>query len=127
MAPAAPLYSTLGADAELGELVELFVAEMPDRIAALERALADRDWGELRRAAHQLKGAAGSYGFGPLTPLAAAVEDTVRSERPADTLRGALEELLAACRQVRGGAPRERPGAGETPAAIASTDPRQQQ
>ena len=71
---AAPIYSTLGADLDLGELVEMFVEEIPNRAQALGEAVERRDWLETRRLAHQLKGAAGSYGFEAVTPLAARLE-----------------------------------------------------
>ena len=99
------IHSTLGGDPELGELVEMFVAEMPDRISTLERAIAAGNLDALRCAAHQMKGAAGSYGFGQLTPLAAAVENSVRSQQPEETIRQTLQELLGLCRQVRAGTP----------------------
>jgi len=57
----------------MGELVEMFVDEMPERIALLGEALASGDRESLERTAHQMKGSAGSYGFDQLTPYAAAV------------------------------------------------------
>jgi len=43
-----PLYSTFGDDPDLGELVEMFVEEMPDRIDNLIRQFDDRNWEDLR-------------------------------------------------------------------------------
>jgi hypothetical protein len=48
------IYSSLGADPDLGELVEMFVQEMPDRVSALETQAQSRDWAQLTRTAHQL-------------------------------------------------------------------------
>ena len=98
------LYSTLGGDPDLGDLVSMFVEEMPDRIATLEQAIVCRDWENLQRMAHQLKGAAGSYGFHQLTPFAAAVESSVRDNAPDEKIRSALQNLIEMCRQVRAGA-----------------------
>jgi HPt (histidine-containing phosphotransfer) domain-containing protein len=67
-------YSTLGTDPDLHELVEEYVNEMPDRMAALGAAFKSGDLELLRRNAHQMKGAAGSYGFGQVTPYAAALD-----------------------------------------------------
>ena len=41
-----PVYSRLAADPVLGELVELFVQEMPGRIHAFEALARRRDWSE---------------------------------------------------------------------------------
>ena len=51
-----PLYSTLGGDPDLGDLVTLFVEEMSDRVANILDLLNRHEWEELRRAAHQIKG-----------------------------------------------------------------------
>jgi histidine phosphotransfer protein HptB len=98
-----PIYSTIGGDPVLGEMVELYVAEMPDRIAALERAFSDADNIALRRNAHQMKGAAGSYGFDALTEFAAKLESAVREARPRDQIQAALDELTNRCRRIRAG------------------------
>ncbi len=101
----AAIYSTLGSDPDLGELVELFVDEMPDRVKNLTTLLEQADWEELRRAVHQLKGAAGSYGFDAISPSAAVLEDKIRAGHPEDEIRQAVEELCDMCRSARPGVP----------------------
>lgn len=96
-----PIYSTLGTDQELREIVELFVEEMPDRASALLDRAEARDWEGLRRVAHQLKGAAGSYGFEPITAAAASVEDVVRDSHSEDEIRRVVRELVALCGRAR--------------------------
>ena len=103
--PETVLYSALGADPDLIEIVEMFVDEMPDRIAAIQRLLDAQDWAALRRTAHQLKGAAGSYGFDAVSPQATAVEDANHNQQPEEQVRAAVAELLDLCRRVRAGAP----------------------
>ena len=100
-----PIYSALGGDPDLSEIVVMFVDEMPGRIATIEESLATADWEQLRRAAHQLKGAAGSYGFAPSSPCAAKVGDALRSGKPQEQIRATVEELIDLCRRVRAGAP----------------------
>ena len=99
------VYSTLGSDPDLGELVEMFVEEMPDRIAVFEAALAGGDLESLRRSAHQLKGAGGSYGFDQLTPLAEAAEFAARDGEPEEVIQRTVLELLNVCRRLRAGQP----------------------
>ena len=101
----APVYSTLGSDPDLGELVEMFVEEMPQRVQKLKDLLEDGDWEGLRRTAHQLKGAAGSYGFLEITPLAAILEDKLIAGKPEADIRQAFETLSEVCLSARAGAP----------------------
>jgi len=101
-----PLYSTLAEDPDLGAIVEMFVDEMPGRVDNLIRFLSSGDWEQLRRVAHQLKGAAGSYGFAPITSSAARLEDAIRQSRPKEDIRRACDELVELCRQARAGTPR---------------------
>lgn len=103
--PLPALYSTLATDPDLGEIVGLFVAEMPNRTATLRDRLAAGDWAELRRAAHQLKGAAGSYGFEPITPAAARLEDAIRESLLEEAIRQMVDELIALCNSARAGTP----------------------
>ena len=80
-----PLYSTLGGDPDLATLVELFVEELPNRVQTMRECLQIADLEGLQQAAHQLKGAAGSYGFHQITAEAAEVERTVREGRGEQT------------------------------------------
>lgn len=100
---AEPLFSTLAGDPDLRELVEMYVDEMPDRMGALREKLASADWEELRRLAHQMKGAAGSYGFESITPVAGTVEDSIRNDAPEEQIRRSVDDLLAICSRVRAG------------------------
>lgn len=100
-----PVYSSLGGDPDLGELVDMFVDEMPDRIASLKTQGETREWGELRRAAHQLKGAAGSYGFNQVTPVAAALETSCNDLRGEEQILGDLDQLVSLCELLRAGTP----------------------
>ena len=99
------LYSTLGGDPDLRDIVEMFVDEMPDRTAALLQRIDAGDWEGLRRLAHQLKGAAGSYGFEPITHLAARVEDALRESRPKPEIRRLADELIELCDRAQAGPP----------------------
>jgi HPt (histidine-containing phosphotransfer) domain-containing protein len=97
------VYSSLAGDPELHELVEIFVQEIPDKINALETHARSCDWQQLTRIAHQLKGAAGSYGFNAITPYAARLESALKDGREEDEILLSLNELLALCRGVRSG------------------------
>ena len=104
------LYSSLAGDPMLGQLVDLFVAEMPSRTATLLGRLEACDWGGLRQVAHQLKGAAGSYGFAAISPAAGQLEDALRRQLPEEAIRQAVDQLVALCRQARGDMPPKESG-----------------
>ena len=97
------LYSSLASDPELGEIVDLFVDEMPGRVQNLTTALAESDWAQLGRYAHQMKGACGSYGFDRLSESAARLERACRPLPCEEKIRAAVEELATLCQCVRRG------------------------
>jgi HPt (histidine-containing phosphotransfer) domain-containing protein len=98
-----PLYSRLSANEGLADLIELFVDELPERFARLRAHFDAGNWSELERFAHQIKGAAGSYGFDPLAPAAARLERAAAKHDPCEQIATALEELAALCQRVRAG------------------------
>lgn len=97
------IYSDLGTDPDFAELLEMYVDEMPDRIAALRDAHAAGDAELLQRTAHQMKGAAGSYGFSQLTSYATALEFAVRDRASEEEVLQTLDELVLMCGKVRAG------------------------
>src|SRR5688572_3776242 len=70
--------SELAGEAELRELIEQFVAELPERLARMRSSACADDLPEVGRLAHQLKGAGGSYGF---PQISAAAKDVERAAR----------------------------------------------
>ncbi len=82
------------------ELVEMFVDEMPDRISAIEQAVQEADIAMLTTLSHQLKGAAGGYGFGTITDAAAEVEKLAKTQKQIDELEGSIAQLLSLCRRA---------------------------
>lgn len=88
-------------DEDLRDVVEEFVAALPERIDALKRASETLDWETLATLAHQLKGASGSYGYPDLSALSAAMEQDFRRHEmeglPAQLQQ--LETLIAAARR----------------------------
>jgi histidine phosphotransfer protein HptB len=100
-AVAEPVYSSLDSDPELGDLVGLFVEEMPGRVETLCDQFNKKDWDNLQRSAHQLKGAAGSYGFGTISPCAGRLEGVIRDGQPEQQIRNAVIELADLCSRAR--------------------------
>jgi len=91
------IQSLLHDDPELQELVEMFVGELPERVNSLRRQIDSGNWNEVRRTAHQLKGAGGSYGFPQLSQAAAAVEFMIEDIRTPQEILAGVEEIAALC------------------------------
>ncbi|MBI5058358.1 Hpt domain-containing protein [candidate division KSB1 bacterium] len=51
-----------------------YLKRLPDRVAALHRALEQRDFNQIQRIAHQLRGSGLSYGFARISESATAIE-----------------------------------------------------
>ncbi len=78
----APILSTFSDDPDMRELVEMFVAEVPNKVNAFETYASARNWPKLRQLSHQLKGSAGGYGFDAISPLALRLEIAVTPSQP---------------------------------------------
>lgn len=98
------LKSEFAGDPEIGELVEQFVRELPNRVETLRDAFQAGDGLRVRTLAHQLKGAAGGYGFPTIGRAAQAVDEFLRSngtsEGALERVRLSVEELTDLCRRA---------------------------
>lgn len=88
-------------DPEDAELIEYFLGELPDRIEAINGATTKDDTEQLQRIAHQLKGAAPSFGFPAIGSAAGVLEEHLRELGDASsefqTLRAEIDSLVALC------------------------------
>ena len=74
-----PIVSELYDDAEMAELIELFVSELPERGDKILKMLEIGDAMNLANEAHKLRGSSASHGFTVMGELAATIEETVRA------------------------------------------------
>lgn len=81
------------ADPELEALQAAFRAALPDYLGAIDAGLAAGDWPALQRAAHSLKGTAGSFGYAELTDLAAQLDRAAKGMLADAVPAGAVTEL----------------------------------
>ena len=96
------LVSELAGDPDFRELVGEFVAALGNRCAAIEKSLADGDLARTAVLAHQLKGAAGAYGFPSITEQAGRLEVAARQRAGIEQVRARLDVLGALCQRARG-------------------------
>jgi PAS domain S-box-containing protein len=84
------------------KLVERFLAGLPQRTNALQEALAAQEMNQLKVLAHQLKGAAGGYGFAAVSQAAAKLESAIISGSDKSVIAGCVTTLCSLCSQIRG-------------------------
>ncbi len=101
--PPDPIISELSGDADLIDIIEEFVAELPRRLDAMISAYEGENFAELRQLAHQLKGAAGGYGFPMITRSAYELERIADRDAPAspEDFRRELDSLTDLCNRAR--------------------------
>ena len=76
-----------------------FVDELDGQVQSIRAACASEDFASLRRISHQLKGAAGGYGFDPIGDSAARLEDDMLAdEMDLAALSERVEDLITTCR-----------------------------
>lgn len=97
---ALPLESEFADDAEIGPLVPGFVAGLPAQVRAIREAAETGARAHVARLSHQLKGAAGGYGFSSITMAAARLEQRAKVEDA--PLAEELAELEQLCARARG-------------------------
>ncbi|MFO0827710.1 MAG: Hpt domain-containing protein [Phycisphaerales bacterium] len=97
--PRPQIKSEFADDPDMREIVEFFVNDLGDRVAAISAAFQSDDLSRLRTLAHQLKGAAGGYGFPAIGMAAATVErELLADQATLSALSEKVEDLLRLCR-----------------------------
>ena len=82
-----------GAAKAIGSILDAFLSQVPGRLATLEAAAAKGNPGDITRAAHVLRGAAGTIGARQLAKLLEHVE-TAAQDGNVGQARGQLERVL---------------------------------
>lgn len=97
---AGPILSEFADDPDMMELVEMFVAELPERVVAMKEMMTEGRIEDLARIAHQLKGASGGYGFSILGAAAAALESSLKAGDDIEAVNAQLHELVSLCERA---------------------------
>ncbi len=93
--------SSLAGQPDTADLIDQFVASLPERIEWLEEARQANDLAALACVARQLKGTGAACGFNVITDLAKALENAIKSPDKPQTIRTSLDELIGSCRAAR--------------------------
>ncbi len=96
-----PLRSEYADDPDMREIVEFFVNDLNARINSIREAFDRDDRARLKTLAHQLKGAAGGYGFPSIGQAAGAVErELLGHQADIANLGERVEDLINLCRSA---------------------------
>jgi len=96
------IYSTMNNDPDYNEIIEDFVRGLPGRLQEIEAAINKEAILDLKRLAHQLKGAGGSFGFPTLSDCSEKLE-TIAESGNSEQLQIHLSELQQICDQMTNG------------------------
>lgn len=96
-----PIYSIYANDPDMYELVAGFAERLPQQAAALQAAADQCDSDTIRHLAHQIKGAAGGYGFMPVSEQAASLESVAKKAPDWRDIDDAVKRFARLCRRVR--------------------------
>ena len=99
---ASALVSTMQEEPAVQKLLARFIARLPDRVALLQSLTRQQDIESLQTAVHQLRGAAGGYGFPMLTERAGVVEKKIRAGEALDAIQNDIAALVELVRRVEG-------------------------
>jgi CheY-like chemotaxis protein/HPt (histidine-containing phosphotransfer) domain-containing protein len=96
-----PLISEFEDDADMRDIIGIFVGGMQARVALLREASAAGDQRALERIAHQLRGAAGGFGFGVISIAAERVELASKGGADRAVIEPLVGALIALCDRAR--------------------------
>lgn len=99
-APSNAIRSEFANDPDMDELIEMFVNEMPERIASIAECYREQRLTELQTIAHQLKGSGAGYGFEPISITAADLEASLKRHTDLEAIRGEVDALVDICQRV---------------------------
>ncbi len=95
-----PLGSGILGDGTMSELLDAFIKELSHRAGKITDALQSGDFEALKHFSHQLKGAAGVYGFSQIAQAANRVYQCVEDDSDAGQLQSAVDELVELCERA---------------------------
>jgi len=100
--PPPPVRSTLEHEPSIQKLLGKFISRLPERVTTMHNLLQEQSIEDLRQAVHQLKGAAGGYGFPQVTEAAGRAEQKIRQAEPLELVKAEVESLIALVRTIEG-------------------------
>ena len=103
--PKAPFVSDYLNDQGMAKIINIFLDEIPKRIAALQVFFNEDNRDEFCKMIHQLKGAGGGYGFTIITRTALGIEKKLRIPKKEwkEEIQKNFEDFIAILQRVHAG------------------------
>ncbi len=104
--PIRPIISSLSTDADMAELIDMYVEEMGGRVQALQTHMESGNWKSLANEAHKIRGSAGGHGFSTIGANAARLEDELRccagnEGAVMQSIKQQVDELIGMCLRAK--------------------------
>jgi len=100
--PTGAILSQFAHDADIAEILPAFIARLAGQLNDMRQSLASKDYDKLRRLAHTLKGAGGSYGYPSLTEACRTLENAAKLSDD-DACQAATDTVAAIIRAIEYG------------------------
>ena len=97
-----PVVSLFAEDPDVAGILGGFIDGLDEQLSEMGRVLSEDRFDDLKRLAHRLKGAGGSYGYPALTDLCKILEDAATA-KDRETAEKMLEKVAGMCRAVKDG------------------------
>lgn len=98
----ATILSRFADDPLMEDILRQYVAELPDTVSKLQKALAANDLNRVRSMMHEIRGSAGGYGFDEITSRAGAAEASIRLGADRHYCEASVQEVIKLLRRVDG-------------------------
>ena len=92
----------VGDPATISKLTAGFIQRLPSRVSTMQRLLVEQNFLQLQDAVHQIKGAAGGYGFQSISEVAGRAEQKIKDKVPFQEIRSEIDSLISLIRSVGG-------------------------
>jgi HPt (histidine-containing phosphotransfer) domain-containing protein len=101
----APIFSDFLDEPGMPKIINMFLDEIPKRIAALELFFKEDNKDEFCKMIHQLKGAGGGYGFPMITRMASGIEKKFRVPKKEwkQEVQKNLEDFISTLHRIHAG------------------------
>lgn len=96
-----PIYSSLANDADLLDLVEMYVEDVPEFIQNLTDASTRQAWDEVASVAHQIKGSAGGHGYDQVSESASRLDQACKDAASVTEILMHLHDLVGLLKRIR--------------------------
>jgi HPt (histidine-containing phosphotransfer) domain-containing protein len=99
---AGAIKSSLGDNPRMQAIIPEFIDGLPDQVRMMTDLLERNDLAALQKVIHQLRGAAGGYGFEPITEPATIAEESIKVGKAYESIAAEIKSLIEVIRRIDG-------------------------